>query len=120
MSGPFRVCARCAPATNARRAHTSRPSGSARELGCPEDVLAFTGLRDDIEKVIAAATCVALPSLGSEGSSRVALEAAASGVPLVASSVGCLPEVVQDGATGLLVPPGDSRRAGRRAGASPQ
>jgi glycosyltransferase involved in cell wall biosynthesis len=84
-----------------------RTVGQARELGCPGEVLAFTGMRDDIEKVIAAANCMALPSLGSEGSSRVALEAAASGVPLVASSVGCLPEVVQDGATGLLVPPGD-------------
>jgi glycosyltransferase involved in cell wall biosynthesis len=80
----------------------------ARDLGCYEDVLSFTGMRDDIENVFAAATCVALPSLGSEGSSRVALEAAASGVPIAASTVGCLPEVVQDGVTGVLVPPGDA------------
>ncbi|MCY3023149.1 MAG: glycosyltransferase family 4 protein [Planctomycetota bacterium] len=79
----------------------------ARELGCPEASLAFTGLRPDVEKVIAAATVIALPSLGSEGSSRVALEAGASGVPIVASAVGCLPEVIQDGTTGIIVPSGD-------------
>lgn len=79
----------------------------ARDLGCGEDALSFTGMRADIERIIAAADVIALPSLGSEGSSRVALEGAACGVPIVASTVGCLPEVVQDGATGILVPPGD-------------
>ena len=79
----------------------------ARELGADAATLTFTGLRADAEKIIAAADVVALPSLGSEGSSRVALETAASGKPLVASSVGCLPEVVENGVTGLIVPPGD-------------
>ena len=72
----------------------------ARTLGLGPDLLTFTGLRADVEGLIAAANVVALPSLGSEGSSRVALEAAACGVPLVAS----LPEVVLEGQTGLLVP----------------
>jgi glycosyltransferase involved in cell wall biosynthesis len=80
----------------------------AREAGCSEGVLAFTGMRADVEKVLRAATVVALPSLGSEGSSRVALEAGASGVPVAASTVGCLPEVIEDGRTGWLVPPGDA------------
>ncbi len=79
----------------------------AREMGLGPEMLAFTGLRPDIERVLAAATVVALPSLGSEGSSRVALEAAAAGVPVVASAVGCLPEVIADGATGVLVPCAD-------------
>ncbi len=79
----------------------------ARESGCGENLLSFTGMRGDVEKIIAAADCIALPSLGSEGSSRVALEAGACGKPVVASSVGCLPEVILDGKTGLIVPPGD-------------
>lgn len=79
----------------------------ARELGCGENLLAFTGMRGDVEKIIAAADMIALPSLGSEGSSRVALEAGACGKPVVASAVGCLPEVILDGKTGLIVPSGD-------------
>ena len=77
------------------------------DLGLRPPLLQFTGMRSDIEKFYAAATVVALPSLGSEGSSRVALEAAAAGVPVVASAVGCLPETIEDGVTGRLVPPGD-------------
>jgi glycosyltransferase involved in cell wall biosynthesis len=80
----------------------------ARELGVPEDVLQFTGMRRDVERIIAAANVVALPSLVSEGSSRVGLEASAVGVPVVASSAGCLPEVIQDGKTGLIVPIGNA------------
>jgi glycosyltransferase involved in cell wall biosynthesis len=80
----------------------------ARELGVPEDVLQFTGMRPDVENIIAAANVIALPSLGSEGSSRVALEAGAGGIPVVASSAGCLPEVIQNGQTGRIVPTGDA------------
>ncbi len=50
-----------------------------------------------------------VPSLGSEAVSRAALEWMAMGRPVVASRVGGLPDIVSDGVTGLLVPPGDER-----------
>ncbi|MBI4371170.1 MAG: glycosyltransferase family 4 protein [Elusimicrobia bacterium] len=48
-------------------------------------------------------------STGSEAVSRAALEWMASGRPLVATRVGGLPDLVEDGRTGLLIPPGDAR-----------
>ena len=87
---------------------------AAKSLGLDAPLLQFTGMRTDIEQFYAAADAVVLPSLGSEGSSRVALEAAAAARPVVASSVGCLPEVIEAERTGMLVPPGD---AGALAGA---
>lgn len=49
-----------------------------------------------------------LPSLA-EGFGLVAAEAGACGVPVVATRASSLPEIIEDGATGLLVPPGDAR-----------
>lgn len=47
-------------------------------------------------------------STGSEAVSRAALEWMAAGRPLVATRVGGLPDLVEDGVTGLLIPPGDA------------
>jgi glycosyltransferase involved in cell wall biosynthesis len=53
------------------------------------------------------ATVGVVPSVWGEPCPTTALEAAASGTPLVASRIGGLPEIVADGVTGLLVTPGD-------------
>lgn len=66
----------------------------------------FAGFRDDVPAVTAALDVACLPSRF-EGMGRVVLEAMACGVPVVASRVGGIPDLVRDGETGLLVPPGD-------------
>lgn len=63
--------------------------------------------QDRVEEISAALDIAVLSSVGSEGSSRVALEVGASGKPLVATRVGALPEIVVLGKTGYIVPPRD-------------
>jgi glycosyltransferase involved in cell wall biosynthesis len=60
----------------------------------------------EVPGFLAAIDVLAVPSCD-EGLPRVVLEAMAMRVPVVASAVGGIPEAVEDGRTGLLVPPGD-------------
>jgi glycosyltransferase involved in cell wall biosynthesis len=64
------------------------------------------GFRDDLDRLLPWADVAVLPSL-TEGLPNMALEAAAAGVPVVATAVGGTPEVVVSGRTGFLVPAGD-------------
>lgn len=66
----------------------------------------WVGPVDDPIPFLAAADVFALPSLR-EGMPLSLLEAMAAGLPVVASAVGGVPEVVKNESTGLLVPPGD-------------
>ena len=77
----------------------------AREV-CPPDRVRFLGFIDDVPGFLAACDLVAFPTDGhGEGFGLTALEAMAAGRPVVASDFASLPEVVEDGRTGLLVPP---------------
>jgi len=77
----------------------------AQELRVAHRVV-FTGRRDDVPAVTAALDVAVLPSYR-EAQGLTILEAMALSRPVVASNVGGIPEVVEDGVTGLLVPPHD-------------
>jgi len=68
--------------------------------------LVFTGWRSDIPEILSLFDIFILPSLA-EGLGRSMLESMAAGKPVVASNVGGIPEAVEDGKTGILVPPQD-------------
>jgi len=73
------------------------------------DAISFAGPRphDDIPELMRQADLFVLPSLN-EGFGIVLIEAMASGLPIVASDTGGIPEIVEHGRTGVLVPPGES------------
>jgi glycosyltransferase involved in cell wall biosynthesis len=77
----------------------------AQQLNLPPRVR-FMGDQSEIHKLLPALNILVSSSFH-EGMSNVILEAMAAGLPVVATAVGGTPEVVVDGETGLLVPPGD-------------
>lgn len=79
----------------------------AADLGIADKVI-FTGFMQDVRPAAGAMDVSVLPSLF-EGMGRVLLEAGAMGLPVVASRVGGIPDVVADGQTGLLVPPSEPK-----------
>ncbi len=83
------------------------------ELGI-EDHVKFLGVRGDIGRVIACSDLMLLASR-EESFGLVALESMSCGIPVVASSVGGLPEVIEDGRSGLLFPMGDTDTAAEKA-----
>jgi glycosyltransferase involved in cell wall biosynthesis len=80
------------------------------ELRAAAPQVHWLGRRDDVADLYAAADVVVLPSVW-EARSLTAQEALRSGVPLVATTVGGIPELVGDAA--VLVPPGDPTALGR-------
>lgn len=71
-----------------------------------KDAVRLYGEARDVRPIIWAADCLLLPSLR-ESFPRTIMEAMASGVPVIASKVGAVPDMVDHGVTGLLVAPGD-------------
>jgi glycosyltransferase involved in cell wall biosynthesis len=77
------------------------------ELGLERAVI-MTGRRSDISRFLSVAAVCVSSSLGSEENSRAVGEYMAAGRPVAATTVGVIPEMVADGATGRLVPSRDS------------
>jgi glycosyltransferase involved in cell wall biosynthesis len=82
----------------------------SHQMGLDGTVL-FAGFREDAPRIAGASDVFVLPSLR-EGLPLALLEAMAQGRPVVATTVGGVPEVVEDGRHGLLVPPRDPRALG--------
>jgi glycosyltransferase involved in cell wall biosynthesis len=70
------------------------------------DRVSFMGHRSDVPALLASCDVLVLPSLA-ESSSLTLLEAMAARKPVIATRVGGIPEIVEDGQTGVLVPPAD-------------
>jgi glycosyltransferase involved in cell wall biosynthesis len=73
----------------------------------PTDRVRWAGYRTDVHSILAGCDVFVHPSLD-DAFPTVLLEAMAAGLPVVASRVGGIPEIVVDGVTGRLVPPGDA------------
>jgi glycosyltransferase involved in cell wall biosynthesis len=78
-----------------------------REERLPVDLLG-AGTPAQVASELRRASVAALPATWWENCPMAILEAAAAGVPVVASAVGGIPDLVEDGHDGVLVPPGDS------------
>lgn len=72
------------------------------------DAIDWTGFTQDVNAEFARMDAFVLPSLFGEGMPMVILEAMAAGVPVAASDVEGIPEVLEHGRTGLVVPPADA------------
>ena len=79
----------------------------ATRLSISEKII-LTGLRRDVPAILKALQVFVLPSTDVEGLPLSIVEAMCAGVPVVASEVGGVSEIVKHGETGLLVPPKDS------------
>jgi len=83
------------------------------ELGLQDQVI-FTGKRDDLPELLAISD-VMFHLSEKEAFGLVLLEALACGLPSVATNIGGIPEVIEDGVNGFLVPVGDTNAATQKA-----
>ena len=91
---------------------------SAEAMGI-RDRVDFMGVRRDVARLLHASDVMVLPSRAVvETLPLSVLEAMASGVPVIASRVGSVPEVVIDGETGRLIEPGDASELARAIAAT--
>lgn len=83
-----------------------------KALGLAERVF-LAGQRTDPERWLQAMDVFCLPSYANEGVPQALMQAMLSGVPVISTPVGAITEVIEDGRTGLLVPPKDAQAQAR-------
>ncbi len=79
-----------------------------KRLGLSQ-IVEFTGWKEDIPAVLSELDLLVLPTVVPEAFGRTIIEAGACGVPVVATRVGGIVDLIADGVNGLLVEPGDAR-----------
>ncbi len=79
-----------------------------RSQGMRERVI-MTGYREDVPNIMAALDVLVIASTRTDGIPQAGLQALATGVPVVGTNVGGIPEILRDGECGSLVEPGDAR-----------
>ncbi|MBE3099971.1 MAG: glycosyltransferase family 4 protein [Planctomycetes bacterium] len=99
----------------------SRYRRLAEELGVGRSVI-FAGYIPDASLLMADCDIICMPTIpigrdSGEGFGLVMAEAMAAGVPVIATSCGAPPEVIEDGVSGILVPPRDERALAQAIGA---
>lgn len=85
----------------------------ARQHGA-EQLVQFTGHREDIPEVLRAIDVLCIPSVRHEGVPQIGLQALASGTSVVGSDCGGIPEIIQEGRTGRIFPAGDAVKLASR------
>ncbi|HQY46113.1 MAG TPA: glycosyltransferase [Usitatibacteraceae bacterium] len=79
----------------------------AKELAI-EPRVTFAGNREDVAPWLRALDLFCLPSYANEGVPQALMQAMASGLPVISTPVGSIAEIVEDGVSGVLVPPEDA------------
>lgn len=91
-------------ATPATQAYYQKLQHLVKELDLSEHVI-FTGFRSDIPQILAATNMVVHSSSEPEPFGRVIIEGMAAGKPVIATAAGGVLDIIEDGITGILVPP---------------
>jgi len=82
-----------------------------------KDQVTLLGHRTDVPNILASLDVLVLPSYAHEGIPQIILQAQAMSCAVVATTIGGIPEVVEDGVTGLLVPPRHAERLAEKIAA---